>query len=424
MTVGSERATGSLYDAIVIGAGLAGLTAALRLAEAGKSVVVAAKGVGAVQLAAGTIDVLGYDPQRVPRPAEALERLRAARPDHPYAKLPPGSVRAAVEWFVDRMRRLDYVGGVDDNMLLPTAVGTLKPSAAAPRSIAAGDVRGGGRYVIAGLRALKDFFPAYLASNLGRNDGVMARAVDVEVETNEADVTPVGFAQRFDDPGWRRAVIAALGPRIEPGEAVGFPAVVGLDDPEAAVRELQEGLDAPVFEIPTLPPSVPGIRLFRALKGAIRAHGGRVVLGSWITGAVTDEARVEAVVAEAAARPTTYRARHFVLASGGFASGGIAMDSRWRVAESIFGLPVSGVPPAGHPRLAEGVFDDHPIARAGVAVDDRLRPVGGDGEPVFDNVHAVGATLTGAEPWREKSGDGISVATGHFAAGCILGERG
>ena len=55
----------------MIGAGLAGLTAALRLAEAGQRVAVLAKGVGATHLSPATIDVLGYDDGVVASPAEA-----------------------------------------------------------------------------------------------------------------------------------------------------------------------------------------------------------------------------------------------------------------------------------------------------------------------------------------------------------------
>ena len=32
--------------------------------------------------------------------------------------------------------------------------------------------------------------------------------------------------------------------------------------------------------------------------------------------------------------------------------------------------------------------------------------------------------LPGAEPWREKSGDGLSLATGHRAGGLILADAG
>ena len=39
---------------------------------------------------------------------------------------------------------------------------------------------------------------------------------------------------------------------------------------------------------------------------------------------------------------------------------------------------------------------------------------------MLENVLVAGATLAGAEPWKEKSGDGLSLATGHRAAELVL----
>ena len=66
------------YDTVVIGAGLAGLTAALRLADEGRRVAVLAKGVGATHLAPATIDVLGYVDGPVDSPAQALPEFLLA----------------------------------------------------------------------------------------------------------------------------------------------------------------------------------------------------------------------------------------------------------------------------------------------------------------------------------------------------------
>src|SRR5262249_6547472 len=60
------------YDAVVIGVGLAGLVAAIRVAERGKRVLVVAKGVGSTHLGGATIDVLGYAPEAVEQPLEAV----------------------------------------------------------------------------------------------------------------------------------------------------------------------------------------------------------------------------------------------------------------------------------------------------------------------------------------------------------------
>ena len=88
-----------MNDAVVIGVGLAGLTAAVRMAEGGARVLVLAKGVGATHLGPCTIDVLGYAPERIERPGEALAGLGE---DHPYAAV--GRDGVAAGWAPGRGR--------------------------------------------------------------------------------------------------------------------------------------------------------------------------------------------------------------------------------------------------------------------------------------------------------------------------------
>ena len=384
---------------------------------------------GSIQLAPATIDVLGYAPELVRSPAQALERFAADNPSHPYAHVGEKGVRAALEWFVPRAGVLSYRGRMEDNLVLASAVGALRPTAVAPAAAAAGDLRSASRVAIVGWRALKDFYADYLADNLPRSAAaagieVAARAIEVEVP-NEAgvDVSPLGFARRFEDPAWRRRLGAELAGRLRAEDAVGFPAVLGLDRHLEVWRELQESLGTRVFEIPTLPPSVPGLRLYRVLKSALRAAGARLFIGTPVAGARTTDGRIGSVLVRTAARDEPVAAQQFVLASGGWASGGIQLDSHWRAVETIFGLPVAGVPAPGEPRLLPDYFDDHPLARAGVATDDELRPLGPDGAPAYANLRVAGATLAGARPWHEKSGDGISLSTGFAAARAIVEEQ-
>ena len=134
----------SHHDVLVVGTGLAGLTAAVRLAQSGARVRVLAKGVGATHLGGGTIDVLGYAPERVDRPGEALAALS---PSHPYARVGVQRVAAALDWFKAQFRRAGYAytGSLDENLLLPTAIGVPKPTALAPVTMAGGDLRDGDR---------------------------------------------------------------------------------------------------------------------------------------------------------------------------------------------------------------------------------------------------------------------------------------
>ena len=71
-------------DVVVIGAGLAGLTAAIAAAESGARVHVLAKGHAATHWGPGGIDVAGIP--AAPTPRDGI-RLLAAQPGHPYAFL-------------------------------------------------------------------------------------------------------------------------------------------------------------------------------------------------------------------------------------------------------------------------------------------------------------------------------------------------
>lgn len=412
-----------MTDVVVVGAGLAGLTVAVRCAEAGAKVTVLAKGVGSTHLGPGTVDVLGYAPDRIERPGEAIETLDAA---HPYTTIGAEGVWNGVRWLRDQFGAPDAPlpgyhlhGDLSANHLMPTAVGAPKPTALVPETMLAGDLRSGGPMLIAGFRALKDFYPEYLADNL-RRGGYEARAVTLRsVPERRADASPIAFARAFDDAGWRERFATELRGHLKEGDArVGLPAVLGQEDPTGAWRDLRDRLGRDVFEIPTLPPSVAGIRVYRTLRDALRRAGGRIIINAEAVGADREGGRVSAVRAVASQRERPYAARWVVLASGGWASGGLELDSRWNARETVFGLPVAHLPGDGEARFVPEYFAEQPLARAGVEVDAAMRPVGDDA----DNLLVCGATVGGAAPWREKSGDGLSLATAYAASETILKE--
>src|SRR5262245_768359 len=98
-------------DVAVIGAGLAGLLTAVRLAAGGAKVVVLSEGNGAIHWAGGPIDV-GFAP-RVARPLEAIRAI-ARRKGHPYAIL-ADDVEPAVDWFTQLVADggLPFAGRLD-----------------------------------------------------------------------------------------------------------------------------------------------------------------------------------------------------------------------------------------------------------------------------------------------------------------------
>jgi glycerol-3-phosphate dehydrogenase subunit B len=408
------------FDAVVIGAGTAGLVAGTRLAQEGARVAVLAKGLGSTHLAPATIDVLGYAPDRVDAPGAALEELITARPDHPYALLGSEVVGEALSWFAQivpsgPMPGYVYGGSLERNQLLPTAVGALRPSALVPETMANGEASGLGRVCIVGTPALRDFHPSLCAANLERA-GIDARAVSLELKLERADMNTLGLARHFDDEQWRRQFCAELSLTLRAEEAVGLPAMLGLRDPHEVLADVEHRLGRRVFEIPTLPPSVPGMRLYEILRSALRAAGGRLVMGAEVTSSEREGDKIVSVSTHAAGRDLIYVAPWIVLASGGFASGGIALDSHWETHDSVLGLPLRGVPAQGQPRFVGTYLDEQPLARVGVAVDSDLRAEGAE------NVLVAGAALPGAVPWREGSGEGIALASGYRAAQVVGGR--
>jgi glycerol-3-phosphate dehydrogenase subunit B len=415
---------------LVVGAGLAGLVAALRLAEDGRPVTAVATGMGAIQLAPGTLDVLGYAPELVERPLEALPGFADSHPDHPYAVLGATAVRASVEWLLDHDGDLGQPlsGDAGENLLLPTAAGAARPSGAAPETLAGGDLRRGPRVVAVGFRQLRDFHAAYMAANLAAltlpgGGRIQARAIElVPPADGEADLGTLRLARLFEDAGFRQAVADELRPQLEGGETVAMPAVLGVDDARVVWQDLQDRLGAPVFEVPTVPPSIPGLRRVRALRTALARAGGRLIVGPRAVGIDRANGIARAVHFDVPPRPVTYEADSIVLATGGFAAGGLARDSHGTVRETVAGLDPAFLPGNGEDAFGATYFDDHPLARTGIAVDERMHPVGRDGAPIYENLYAAGALVGGAVPWREGSGDGISLATGFAAAGAILEE--
>ena len=279
-------------------------------------------------------------------------------------------------------------------------------------------------FAIVGLRRLKDFNPALIAGNLTRTplpDGSRLTArplmIDVPARPGEADSSALAYARAFDEPGFALRVAAALRPLLDDREAVGFPAVLGLHDREVW-RTLADELGHPVFEIPLPPPSVPGLRLNDALTAAAKAAGVRFVLGSAVIGFQTDGDRVTSVTLETAGHPTQLSADAYVLATGGFESGGLALDSYGTLTEPTFDLPVWT--PDASP-INDDPWAPQPLFESGLRVNTKMRPLDADGRPVYTNVHASGGLLAGAQRWLELSGDGIALGSAIAAADAIGG---
>ncbi len=413
-----------MLDLLIIGAGLAGLSAAVAAAEAGLRVRVIAKGHGITHWHAGTLDLLGYMPtaageKLVTQPRAAWADLPVA---HPYRLLGEEAIPAMLARFQDWLTAGDlvYTGATQtgQNLLLPTAVGSARPTFLAPQAQLAGDLSRTEPLLIVGVRGLRDFYPHLIAENLTRL-GYTARAdfIDWEVLTSQRDRNTVQLAAALDQPDAQARLIAALKPLVRDDERIGFPAILGLEQHREIWQRLQAELGAPLFEIPTLPPSVPGIRLYHVLRQRLLQLGGQIEIGMEAIGFTANHEQITAVQTATSARPLNHRAGHFVLATGGLLGGGFNSDHTGRCWETIFNLPLSVPQERSHwfqPQFLHA--QGQPIFRGGVVVNDRWQPITADGRVVYENLWAVGNLFAHADPIRERSVEGIAIGTGVAAA--------
>jgi glycerol-3-phosphate dehydrogenase len=410
---------------LIIGAGLTGLTAAYVAAKAKLKVNVVAQGWGAHHWTSGTVDLLGYVPgepdEAVPRPFAALAKLTAERPGHPYSLLGRDQLKENLDVFaaITAEIGLPYVGAANEgeNMWLPSAVGAARPTYLAPQGQAAGDLGRPEPMLIVGFQGMRDFYPYLIAENLSRQ-GMAARAamLPLGLVTDRHDFSTIHLAEGFEDEERLALIAARLKEWLRPGERIGLPAIAGIDKHPAVLAELERQTGTAVFEIPTLPPSVPGIRLFKRLRRHLLQMGVRVDAGMKVSGAQVsgngDDAAVASVQIESSARPYKQRADHFLLATGGILGGGFSSDRNGRVWEVIFDLPLNAPQKRSHWFHRNFLNrEGHPVFAAGVIVDKNFRPLNPAGERLFSNLSAAGNLLAHSDSLQERSMEGVAIGT-------------
>jgi glycerol-3-phosphate dehydrogenase subunit B len=398
-------------DVVVVGAGPAGLATATRLAEAGRQVLVLARGNGFTHWGAGSVDVLGrVGGEPVDQPLEAIGRLPEG---HPYHLVGQAAVRDGVDWFASfaAAAGLPHTGDLERNRAQLTAFGTLRTTCLLPEPAAGPEGLHTGRVAVVNFAGFRDFSPALCATRL-RRAGIDATPASAPLPAWDHDryFTGVELARAIDDAGFRRRLAPGLARAAAGAEVVVVPAVLGLNRGHEPWADLQSLVGAPLVEAATAPPSIPGLRLFAAYRARLESLGVRWQFGFPAVGVERDGDRVTAVRSEGASRVLATRCQELVLATGGVAGNGIEANRDGTLTERVAGLPVDGF----KDRLAYlgGRFlGDHPLAAAGVRVDAELRPVDASGEPVAANIHCVGGLLAAHDPTAEGSREGVALAT-------------
>jgi glycerol-3-phosphate dehydrogenase subunit B len=417
-------------EVLVVGGGLAGLTSALSAVRAGADVRLVSYKQSTLRHASGLVDILGYTPDGEGPHVDPFEAIPSLPSEHPYRTVGVETVREALALFDEVVP--DYRGGhTDRNALLPTHGGTIKPTARYPAGASAGLASDRRDALLVGFESTTDFDAEHAAAHL-ESAGVPfdVRGVTIRFPGDlQADAKVTRYAKLLDtdadvsvrnrDQPVREALAARVNTHHEGEARVGFPAVLG-DDHDAAVRAtLEERIGADVFEVPSGPPSLPGLRLEDALFAALEETSASIETGNPVVD-YDGDGRVETVYVEKHGARIPNSADQYVLATGGLVGKGVESD-RESVYEPIFDCHVPHETDR-YEWFETEVFGDHEFAAFGLRTDEDLRPTGADGAVEFANLRAAGSVLGGYDFAAEKSGSGVSIATG-YAAGRAAAEE-
>ena len=406
-------------DLCVIGSGMAGMGAAVFAAKRGLATVVVGR-TGEIIFATGLLDLMAVHPVEKgevwDNPWACIAQLAKDEPLHPYARIPPEKIRAAfdevVGFFGDN--GLAYTGHADRNTPVLTSVGTFKPTYRIPTTMAAGIEahRQKAACLLVDFKGLKGFSAVQIAATAGPDwPGLRTVRIAFPDLPSSNEVFTERMARSLEVAANRKKLAQVIRPYTQDVVAVGLPAVLGIARPNDIMEELQRSLNVKLFEIPTIPPGVTGLRLKDAFERGLSKLGARLFLENKVfrvEAAPMGDFRLHAGRIDP---EEIIDARSVILATGRFMGGGLKADRRI-VSEPIFNLPVHQ-PGSRDEWHREDFFDrrGHAVNRAGLSVDEAFHPLDACGRPAHPRLFAAGSILAHQDWMRMKCGSGLALST-------------
>lgn len=421
------------YDAIVIGAGMAGLTAARKIAEAGKKVAVLSRGLGTTNMSTGAIDLLGYVQEKlVINPENEIRNLIRTSPKHPYAILGNGDDKKALEIVKDsindflKVANMAYVGDTSQNVVLSNYFGTYRPSCIIPVTMKHGNLLDfkDAKLMAIGVRGYAEFNAKFFAKSLHyvvnsflrqtTTNEIVAKEITIPSLGKDKEITSIEIAEALDTEEAFSRFLEQLKELITDVnvDAAVVPAILGYKNWIKNLIRLEKELEVPVFECLSLPPSVPGQRLQQILESAANDVGVEIHRGLQVLSAHIENNECKTLETVADIYRQTFKADVYVLASGSFIAEGLYFDGN-KFSEPIFNLPVHR---DNKKNFSEKRLEsrNHRIAFAGIQVNQSMRPITQTGD-VLTNLFAAGSILANYDYISEKSGLGVALTTGYLA---------
>ncbi len=414
----------SRSDCVVVGAGLAGMAAALAAARQGQRVTLVCAGAGSLSVSTCAVDVLGMTARgRVE--GDPLQALGQLAPVHPYVRLGEARVLEACRFLRDLAASAGWtLAGFEGdrlvNTFVPTAAGTEKATCLVPASMDGRSAVHVRRVLVCDVEGIRDCTPALAMSGLSKQGAWSGAEFAAAWLKNPASggyrtATALDCARALDGRGQAlEAFCRELSAKARGFDAVLLPPVLGTRPGDALHRVVCEAAGCPVLEMAALPPGVTGMRLSRLFLEALRREGVCLCENTRVLASDRQGRRVTGLFTSHEDGVRRFEADRFVLATGGVLGGGITLEPG-RGHAPVLGLSFP-VPEETAEWTRKDVFAPQPFAMLGVPVTESLQPSLDGFEPFAENVRMAGRSIGGFDPVFEKSGNGTALATGFASA--------
>ncbi len=418
-------------ELLIIGSGLSGMSAAVFAANRDIRAVVAG-GAGGFEYSSGLMDLWGLSLTQKDRitkkPWDMLERLSDEEPDHPLARIKKETIQAAFYELTTALKKqgLTYSGHEEKNTLVMTPFGTLRPTFRLPPAMRSNSKAFQKKEpcLILDFKGLREF-SAIFVKEMMKNTWKGLRAMTLEFPDThlQKEVFTPFLARSLETEQVQDKFLTLIRSAVKDETWLGLPAILGIYSSEKILKRLEAESGLRIFEIPTSPVSVPGIRLWEALMKSLENTSVTLLQNQRVT-KITPlpkegfQCRIESDI-----NPVTLHAKAILLATGRFLGGGLSADQK-SIHEPLLGLPLYQ-PKTRNQWHSQNYFDlsGHEVNRAGIRTDDLLRPVTQDNRPVFETLFASGTVLAHQDWVRARCGSALSIATGFKAIDAYLKIR-
>ena len=416
------------FDTIIIGGGLSGLISGIQLSKQGQRCVIISSGQSALHFSSGSFDLLNAlpDGKSVNKPLEAIGELIEQAPAHPYAKLGTSKfaqLTAEAETFLQDTG-IPTKGKAEQNHYRVTPMGTLKPTWLTLEDHLQGENANRIQWKKVGIfnvTGFLDFYTQFIVDELAKigttcTTHLINFPALERLRKNPTEMRSVNIARVFDKQENMEELARILKAESKDSDAIILPAITGLNR-DQMVEYLQKETNKPVYLLPTLPPSVPGIRTQQRLRSVFQQNGGVYMLGDTVSHAERKGNRISRIYSVNHG-DIPFIGQNVVIATGSYFSQGLIATSD-QVYEPIFNLDVTFASDREQWYNSDA-FAAQPYQTFGIKTDKDFRGIQ-KGE-ILENLYATGAILEGFNPLKEGSGAGVSILSAMYIAEQILSK--